>query len=82
MIAFLSTNWIWILLIGAMLFMHLGHGGHRSHGAAGGGKDSVGGCGGGHGGHGEHPGDAQAGSTDHAERGHTPDHDHTTPPPR
>jgi len=41
MLAFLSTNWLWILLIGGMLFMHLGHGGH-----AGGG-----GCGGGHAGH-------------------------------
>lgn len=36
MLAFLSTNWLWILLIGGMLFMHLGHGG------------LGGGCGGGH----------------------------------
>jgi hypothetical protein len=28
MLTFLSTNWFWLLLIGAMLFMHLGHGGH------------------------------------------------------
>ena len=28
MLEFLSANWIWILLIGGMLFMHLGHGGH------------------------------------------------------
>jgi ATP-dependent Zn protease len=37
----LSANWIWILLIGAMLWMHLRHGGmHGGHG--------------GHGGHGQH----------------------------
>ena len=36
---FLSNNWIWILLIGGMLFMHLGHGGQGGHGR-------VGGCGG------------------------------------
>lgn len=32
----LSNNWIWILLIGGMLWMHLGmhrsHGGHSGHG--------------------------------------------------
>lgn len=32
----LSNNWIWLLLIGGMLWMHLGmhrmHGGHRGHG--------------------------------------------------
>lgn len=27
----LSSNWIWIVLIGAMLSMHLRHGGHGSH---------------------------------------------------
>ena len=37
---FLSNNWLWILLIGGMLFMHLGHG--AGHGAG------HGGCGGGH----------------------------------
>ena len=30
MLEFLSSNWLWILLIGGMLFMHLGHG--RGHG--------------------------------------------------
>jgi hypothetical protein len=30
MLEFLSSNWVWILLIGGMLFMHLGHG--RAHG--------------------------------------------------
>lgn len=29
---FLSANWLWILLIGGMLWMHLGHGGHGGHG--------------------------------------------------
>ena len=46
---FLSANWIWILLIGAMLLMHLGHGGHGGHG----------GCGGGH----QHSGHGQTTST-------------------
>ncbi len=28
----LEANWIWILLIGAMLYMHFGrHGGHMGH---------------------------------------------------
>jgi hypothetical protein len=44
MLSFLSTYWLWILLIGGMLFMHLGHRGgcgagqsaaHGDHGAAG-----------------------------------------------
>lgn len=34
MFDFIGTNWIWILLIGGMLFMHLGHGGHDA-------KDAV-----------------------------------------
>lgn len=39
MLDFLARNWIWIVLVGGMLVMHLrGHGGHGS-----------GGCGGGHG---------------------------------
>ena len=38
MLDFIVTNWIWILLIGGMLFMHLGHGGHGGHG----GKDAEG----------------------------------------
>lgn len=41
MLSFLSANWLWILLIGGMVTMHLRHGAHAggSHGA---------GCGGGH----------------------------------
>lgn len=47
MIRFLESNWIWILLIGGMLLMHVGHrhGGHAGQGTGGG-------CGGGHTGHG------------------------------
>jgi hypothetical protein len=45
MLAFLAANWLWMLLIGGMLVMHLGH---RHHG------DGHGGCGGG----GEHTGHA------------------------
>ena len=37
MLEFFSANWVWILLVGAMLWMMLGHGGHGGHG---------GGCGG------------------------------------
>ena len=37
MTRFLAANWLWILLIGGMLYMHLGHGrrghgGHMGHG--------------------------------------------------
>ena len=35
MLEFLSSNWLWILLIGGMLFMHLGHG-HGGHMGCGG----------------------------------------------
>jgi hypothetical protein len=47
MISFLSANWLWILVIGGMVTMHLRHGSHAggSHGA---------GCGGGHANHREH----------------------------
>mgnify|MGYP000244588224 CR=1 FL=1 len=38
MVRWLSANWIWVVLIGGMLWMHLGM--HRGHG--------------GHGGHGDH----------------------------
>lgn len=32
MLEFLSSNWLWILIIGGLLFMHLGHGrGHSGH---------------------------------------------------
>lgn len=37
MINFFLTYWIWILFIGGMLWMHLGHGGHGGHGGCGGG---------------------------------------------
>jgi hypothetical protein len=40
MTAFLAANWIWIVLVGSMVFMHLGHR-HAGHGGHGGG------CGGG-----------------------------------
>lgn len=40
MLEFLSSNWLWILLIGGMLFMHLGHGGHGGHGGGGGHRHS------------------------------------------
>ena len=43
MLEFLSNNWLWILVIGGMLVMHLGHAG--GHGA---GQRGHGGCGGGH----------------------------------
>ena len=48
MTRFLEANWIWILLIGGMLAMHLRHrhGGHMGAGMGGG-------CGGSHGGHGQ-----------------------------
>lgn len=37
MLDFLSANWVWILLVGGMLYMHLGHrGGHGGHGGGGG----------------------------------------------
>ena len=42
MLEYLSANWVWILLIGAMLWMHLGHSGHSGHSGHGG----HGGCGG------------------------------------
>ena len=42
----LSDNWVWILVIGGMLVMHLGHGGgHGGHGGHGG-QAGRGGCGG------------------------------------
>lgn len=39
---FLSANWIWFLLIGAMLWMHLGHGRHGGQGGCGGGHQHSG----------------------------------------
>lgn len=35
MLDFITTNWIWILLIGGTVAMHLGHGGHGRHGGHG-----------------------------------------------
>ena len=46
MLEYLGNNWLWILLIGGMVFMHLGHG--SGHGAHGGGTKGHAGCGGGH----------------------------------
>ena len=38
----LAGNWIWVLLIGAMLLMHLRHGGmHGGHGGHGGHGDRA-----------------------------------------
>lgn len=42
MLAFLASNWLWIVLMGAMLFMHRRHG----KGHPGGGGSGTGGCGG------------------------------------
>ena len=36
MIRFLTANWIWFVLIGAMLLMHRGHAGHGGGGGCGG----------------------------------------------
>lgn len=32
MLDFITTNWMWIVLIGAMVVMHISHGGHGGHG--------------------------------------------------
>lgn len=59
MLNFLSSNWIWIVLVGGMLWMHLGHGGH-------GGRGGHGGCGGHqHGGHHEAADGQQARPPEH-----------------
>ena len=50
MLNFLGANWWWMLLLGAMFFMHLGHGRHG------------GGCGAGHAGH---SGQSEQGSSGH-----------------
>jgi hypothetical protein len=66
MFTFLTTYWIWILLLGGMLFMHLGHRGHSGHG---------GGCGVGHGGHGAgHGGREEPGSGQPADAALTSEH--------
>jgi len=50
MMEWVSENWIWLLLGGAMIGMHLfGHGGHGGRGGHGGGHGGGGGCCGGHG---------------------------------
>jgi len=40
MVRWLSANWIWLVVVGGMLWMHLGmhrgHGGHGIHGGHGG----------------------------------------------
>ena len=51
MLDFVARNWIWIVLIGAMVAMHVRHG-TGGHGSGGGGTGGGGGgCGAGHGGH-------------------------------
>lgn len=40
---FLSTNWVWLLFIGGMVVMHLGHGGHGGGHAGHGGGHQHGG---------------------------------------
>lgn len=71
MIGFLTANWLWILLIGAMVAMHLGHGRHgNGHGG--------GGCGGGHAA--RHDGhDAGAGIDGEPGRGSSADPAHPSP---
>ena len=56
MLEFLSSNWVWILLVGAVLWMMVGHGGH-------GGCGSHGHSGGQHGGH-DHRGEHEQQDTD------------------
>ena len=36
MIRFITVNWVWFVLIGAMLLMHRGHAGHGGGGGCGG----------------------------------------------
>ena len=75
MLEFLSSNWLWILLIGGMVFMHLGHGGHGGHGGQGGGSGQAG-----HGGHGGCGGHQHSGDHNETSAGETPKqpHDHRT----
>jgi len=74
-LTFLANNWYWFLFIGAMVFMHAGHGGRAGHGRPGG---AVGGHCGGSAHHGDHPQDATHGtahgtSTEHGRpEGSTP----------
>ena len=75
MLEYLSSNWLWILLIGGMVFMHLGHGGHGGHGGQGGGSGQAG-----HGGHGGCGGHQHSGDHDETSAGEMPGqpHDHRT----
>ena len=81
MLDFLSSNWVWILLIGGMLIMHLGHGGghgehggHDGHGGGAAGRSGHAGCGAGH----QHSGHRQAdvGQEAAAENRQGQHHDH------
>lgn len=62
MAQFLQQNWLWVILIGAMLAMHLG--GHRHGGKSGHGVATHGGCGG----HAEH---GTSGREEHRDHGST-----------
>lgn len=76
MLRWLSANWIWVVVVGGMLWMHLGM--HRGHGGHGSGshvrkgapqerRSSTG-----HGSHGQdpsQPGTAEAGTAGHRHRG-------------
>ena len=75
MLEFLSNNWLWILLIGGMMFMHLGHGGHGGHGGGGGGSGQAG-----HTGHGGCGGHQHSGHRDQTSADQTPGqpHEHRT----
>lgn len=63
MVTFLANNWYWLLLVGAMVFMHAGHGGHG--GGAGGHGDAAGGHCGGSAHQGEHPQESTSHDTAH-----------------
>lgn len=71
MITFLANNWYWLLLVGAMVFMHAGHGGHGGHSGHGGGAGGHGGAAGGHCGGSAHQGAHPQESTNH-EAAHRP----------
>lgn len=70
MLTFLATNWLWIVLIGAMAVMHLGHGTHN-HGGGGG-------CG--HAGAGQHHGGEHGDHELPAPGGQGPDANRTAGP--
>lgn len=65
MVRWLSANWIWVVVIGGMLWMHLGM--HRGHGGHGGHT---------HGGHGDTPSQQQPTAVGHADHDRSaPDHE-------